>query len=239
MKAENNIFKLYPVWEYNYEKLFRPNIHNGTTLNDDEREDFVAYIEGRICEQREGLQILSQGLKEFKDEDSKISIIARTIFQVALFTLLTMGDCLIASKYFLKADTNYDRCFMRGKLKVILNEGFKKLFGFTQTNKKQSEWARLKPLVEYFPEKIKQDYDLLDKLLEKRSRGGSWWKEERDLETHLDAIGLYESRQEEIVESKVMMESLDLYNSLLAVNYFVETMNAMVCNTLFKNNPVY
>ena len=237
MKAEDNIFKLYPVRKYDYEKYFRPNIHNGTTLNDAEREYFVAYIEERICEQKAGLQMLSQGLKEIKIDDSRISLIARTIFEVSLFTTLTMGDCLIASKYFLKADTDYDRCFMRGKLKVILNEGFKKLFGFTKTNRKQSEWAKLKPLMNDFSNNIKHDYDLLDGLLEKRSRDSSWWKEERDLETHLDAIGLYESRQEEIVESKVMMESLDLYNSLLAVNCFLETMNAMVCNTLFKNNP--
>lgn len=48
---------------------------------------------------------------------------------------MTMCDRMVAGKYFILADTDYDKRFMRGKMKVFLNEGFKRLYGYNETNK--------------------------------------------------------------------------------------------------------
>ena len=42
----------------------------------------------------------------------------------------------------------------------------------------------------------------------------------------MDTEKLYVSRQEEIIESKVMMDSMKLFNTLLAVNHFLINVHA-------------
>lgn len=71
-------------------------------------------------------------------------------------------------------------------------------------------------------------------LLERHAKSSSWWKEERNLETHLDMEKLYKSRQEEVIESKVMMDSLKLFNALMAVDNFLTNMHACLRNYLVE-----
>ena len=113
---------------------------------------------------------------------------------------------------------------------VILNEGFKRLYGFDEKTHKKSEWDRLLPLMKHFPESINRQYQELTYLLEKHANSSSWWREERNLETHMDAEKLYESRQEEVIESKVMMDSLKLFDTLFAVNHFLTNMHSCLYN---------
>jgi hypothetical protein len=141
-----------------------------------------------------------------------------------------MNDSMVASKYFILADKDYDRRFMRGKLLVILNEGFKRLYGFDEKTYKKSEWDRLLPLMKFFPEVINRQYQELTFLLEKHAKSSSWWREERNLETHLKAEKLYVSRQEEVIESKVMMDSLKLFSTLFAVDHFLTNVHACLVN---------
>ena len=90
---------------------------------------------------------------------------------------------------------------MRGKLRVVLNEGFKKLYGFNDKNRGNSEWKKLASVLKYFPEEINHQYNHLSSLLEEHSKSSSWWRDERDIETHLDTEKLYDSRCEDIIES--------------------------------------
>ena len=48
----------------------------------------------------------------------------------------------------------------------------------------------------------------------------------------MDTEKLYVSRQEEIIESKVMMDSMKLFNTLLAVNLFLTNVHACLFNFL-------
>ena len=139
---------------------------------------------------------------------------------------------MVAGKYFILADTDYDKRFMRGKMKVILNEGFKKLYGYKEVNKKKSEWFRLLEYMKFFPENINLQYQDLTYQLEQQSKISSWWKDERDYETHIDSEKLYDSRMVEIKESKEMMETLRLYDALMAVNLFLSNAHAYLTNIL-------
>lgn len=221
-----------PIWDYKYAQWFEEMRYNGKTLSDEERKEFVSVIDETIAQYSEGLPMMNDILENTKDLHDEYHEIDRTVVSVMLFVLMTMIDSMVASKYFILADGDYDRRFMRGKLRVILNEGFKRLYGFDEKTYKKSEWDRLLPIMDHFPEVINRQYQELTFHLEKYARSSSWWWEERNIETHLVTEELYVSRQEEIIESKVMMDSMKLFTTLLAVNNFLTNVHACLFNYL-------
>ena len=210
-----------PVWNYNYSQWFQEVQYEDKTLSDAERRDFVAYLDQTIEQHSEGIPLMREALENAKDQHDEYHECERSVVSIMFFVLITMIDSLVASKY-------YDRRFMRGKLMVILNEGFKRLYGFG-TNK--SEWAKLKPLMKQFPAAIRSQYCELGSLLN-NDANSSWWKNERDYEVHLDVDKLFASRQEEIVESKVMMDMMKLFSRLQAVNDFLSNVHTCLFNYL-------
>ena len=221
-----------PIWRYNYAKWFQEMQYNGKILSEAERKEFISVIDEAIAQHTEGLPLMTDILEGSKDLHDEYHEIEYTVVSVMLFVLMTILDSLVASKYFIMADGDYDRRFMRGKLMVILNEGFKRLYGFDEKTHKKSEWDRLLPLLRHFSEEINCQYRDLTFHLEEHARSSSWWKEERNLETHMDAEKLYASRQEEIIESKVMMDTMKLFNTLQAVDHFLTNVHACLLNYL-------
>ena len=223
-----------PIRDYKYARFFEEVQYNGKNLSDAERRDLVTVIDETIAIYSEGLPLMHDTLESTRALHDEYHEIDRTVVSVMQFVLITMIDSMLASKYFIMADEDYDRRFMRGKLMIILNEGFKRLYGFDEKTYKKSEWDRLLPLLNHFPEKSNLQYQELTSLLEKHAKSSSWWKEERDLETHMDTEKLYLSRQEEVIESKVMMDSMKLFNTLLAVNHFLTNVHACLRNYLVR-----
>lgn len=219
-----------PIQDYQYEQFFQEVQYNGKELNDDERKEFLKKVDECISQHIEGLPLAKDILERIKDLHDDFHEIQRTIVSVSQFCLITMIDSMVLGKYFIMANQDYDRRLMRGKLKVVLNEGFKKLYGFNGNNKRNFEWNRITSILKFFPEKINHQYKYLSSLLDGHSKSSSWWKDERDMETHLDTEELYNSRCEPIIESKVMMESLKLYNTLYAVNNFLSNMHSCINN---------
>ena len=158
--------------------------------------------------------------------------ITKIVNSVSLFSITTMMDFLVAEKYYLLADKDYDKRFLRGKIFVILNEGFKRLYGFDAKSRKKSEWAKLASIIPHFSQIIKNQYNEMTDYLQKSSEQSTWWKEERDQETHIDAIALYYSRMKEIPEGEVIMKSMKLYRALLAVNDFLYNLDSCLFNYL-------
>lgn len=232
MTTEFDHLQYSPIWNHHYERWFQEFQHNGNKLDATARKEFVEILDETIFSFSKGLPILKGALERIKDLHDAYHTAYRVVVSVAQFTAITMIDCLVISKYFILADKDYDRRFMRGKMKVILNEGFKKLYGFEEKTHNTSEWNRLAPILKYFPEDIQNQYKQLSSLLEEHSKSSSWWKDERNVETHLDTEKLYASRCEEVVESRVMMDSLKLYNTLYAVNLFLENAHACFYNYL-------
>ena len=219
-----------PILDVKYGQFFEEVQYNGKTLSDFERKEFIAVIDETIAQYTEGLPLLFNSLEKAGKQHDEYHKVEQVVVSVMQFVLITMIDSMVASKYFLLADKDYDRRFMRGKLMVILNEGFKRLYGFDEKTYKKSEWDRLLPIIGHFPEIINRQYQELTFHLEKHSKSSSWWKEERNLETHIEADKLYLSRQEEIIESKVMMDSGKLFNTLLGVNHLLGNMHACLLN---------
>ena len=220
------------IWDYNYANFFKETQYNNRTLSDEERRQFIDVINETISRYLEGLPLSQNTLQSIKGKHDEYHEAERTVVSVMQFVLITMIDSMVASKYFLMADKDYDKRFMRGKLMVILNEGFKRLYGFDEKTHKKSEWDRLLLIMRYFPEIINRQYQELTFHLERQAKSSSWWKEERNLETHLDTEKLYVSRQEEIIERKVMMDSMKLYNALFSVDAFLSNTHACIKNAL-------
>ena len=221
-----------PIRNYQYERWFRKVQYNGKELNEDEKKEFLQMVNETISIHSEGLPVLKEALEQIKDLHDGFHEAYRVVISVSQFALITMIDSMVISKYFILADKDYDKRFMRGKMMVILNEGFKKLYGFEEKTHQKSEWNRLVPILRLFPENIQNQYKHLSSLLEEHSKSSSWWKDERNVETHLDVEKLYESRCEEVVESKVMIDSLKLFNTLYAVNLFLTNMHSCFYNYL-------
>lgn len=227
MTNEFDNFQYAQIRNHHYEQWFRKVQYNGNELNTAKKQEFVKIADETILSFSEGLPVLNEALDEIKDKHDAYHDAYRVVVSVSQFAVITMIDSMVISKYFILADKDYDRRFMRGKMMVILNEGFKKLYGFDEKSYKKSEWNRLVPVLKHFPENIQNQYKQLSSLLEEHSKSSSWWRDERNVETHLDTEKLYSSRCEDVVESKVMMDSLKLYNTLYAVYLFLT--NAHTC----------
>lgn len=221
-----------PIRNHPYEQWFQEVQYNGTELNAAARKEFIKIADDTISDYLEGLPLLKGTLEQIKDLHDEYNNSYRVVVSVMQFTMITMIDSMVISKYFILADKDYDRRFMRGKMMVILNEGFKKLYGFDKKSRQKSEWNRLIPILKHFPENIQRQYKQLSSLLEEHSKSSSWWRNERNVETHLDIEKLYESRCENVIESKVMLDSLKLFNTLYAVDLFLSNMHTCLYNCL-------
>lgn len=223
------------IKDHRYEEYFMNFQHNGKEISDAEREKFIEDNDKDISVFIEGLSMLKENIEILNGKDDEFNKAYRTVLLVYQFVVITLIDCMVICKYFLLADKDYDKRFMRSKMKVILNEGFKKLYGFDEKTQKKSEWNKLSEIVESLSLTIQFEYRKLSFLLDKHSKSSSWWKDERNLETHLDTEKLYESRCEDIVEGEVMMDAIKLLNTLYAIQLFTSKLHALFFNTLLKN----
>ena len=232
---ETDTIEFSEIRNYRYEEYFRYFQHNGKKISDAEREEFIKENDKDISIYVESLPILRESIESLNGKDDEFHKAYRTVLSVYQFIVITSIDCLVISKYFLLADTDYEKRFMRGKMKVILNEGFKKLYGFEKKTNEKSEWNKLSEVIKHLPQTFQFEYRKLSYLLDNHSKSSSWWKDERNVETHLDIEKLYESRCEEIEESKVMMDSVKLFSTLYAVQLFLTKVNTYFHNIILGN----
>ena len=155
-----------------------------------------------------------------KDHDK----ITKTVLDVGIFTCYTYCDCTVLLKHFILSTDLYEKRLFRGKLKVLLNEGFKSLYGFNDKQREKSYCIKLGEIMSYFPG-FQLEYDTILLKLKQLSEQSTWWKDERNTEVHLDMSQLYKTRHEEINESKVAMESQLLMGLLVQINKLMGRMH--------------
>lgn len=222
-----------PIWNHRYEQWFQERHYNEDKFSDVDRKEYLELVDDATSHYLSGLPMTQGALDWFKNSQDEYHVTYCVVISAIQFILITMIDGMVLSKYFLLADKDYERSLLRGKMKVILNEGFKKLYGFDKKTHNKSEWNKLASVLKYFPDKIKRQYQHLSSLLEKHATSSSWWKDERDVETHLDSEKLYVSRCEKIKESQVIIDFLKLFETLNAVNLFLSNMQICLNNYLF------
>lgn len=221
-----------PILNHRYEQWFQERHYNEDEFSDKDRKEYLEMVEEATSHYLSGLPTMQGALDWFKSSHDEYHATYCVVISAIQFILMTMIDGMVLSKFFLLAEKDYEQSLLRGKLKVILNEGFKKLYGFDKKTNKKSEWNKLASVLNFFPDEIKLQYQHLSSLLEKHATSSSWWKDERDEETHLDTEKLYASRCEKIKESQVIIDFLKLFETLNAVNLFLTNMHACLNNYL-------
>ena len=199
--------------------------YNNKILSAQEREEFKIMCEETIrdfSESIEGFYELSQEFEPSQNKDH--DKITKTVLDVGIFTCYTYCDCTVLLKHFILSTDLYETRLFRGKLKVLLNEGFKSLYGFNDKQRKRSYYIKLGEIMNYFPG-FKSEYDSILLKLKRLSERSSWWRDERNIEVHLDMSQLYKTRHEEINESKVAMESHLLIDLLVQINKLMGRMH--------------
>ena len=202
------------------------NIHyNNKILSPQEREEFRIRSEETIEIFTESIEGFWELYQEYKPSQNKVhDKITKTILDVGIFTCYTYCDCTVLLKHFILSTDLYEKSLFRGKLKVLLNEGYKSLYGFNDKQRKRSYYIKLGEIMNYFPG-FQLEYDSILLKLKQLSEQSTWWKDGRNTEVHLDMSQLYKSRHEEINESKVAMEAHLLIDLLVQINRLMGRMH--------------
>ena len=199
--------------------------YNNKVLSAQEREAFRIMSEETIrdfSESIEGFYELSQVFKP--SQNKEYDKITKTVLDVGIFTNYTFNDCVALLKHFVLSSNTYDKSLFRGKLKVLLNEGFKSLYGFNDKQREKSYYIKLGEIINHFPD-FNLEYNSIQLRLKQLSEQSTWWKDERNIEVHLDMTQLHKSRHEEINESKVAMEAHLLIDLLVQINKLMGRMH--------------
>lgn len=212
--------------KYNMEVKYRDK-----SLSEQERIDVVSRIDELITEYSESIRRYHTELLHENCPNEELVPFLKLLSEIGEYTLRVVTDCVVLQKYFLLATCDYEKALFRGKLQVILNEGFKHVFWFKNSKKKSTLWSRLSEFVSLFPDSLKEEYQKLQEKLDGYSYD-SWWMDERNSETHLDIAALYVSREVPIIEAKVIMESMGLINILLDVHKFMTDLHGSYCEYL-------
>lgn len=195
--------------------------YNNKILSQEERVKFNDLADEMIATFSESIDGMYRISKEYTDMNNIQNKVSKIMCDVSVFVSYAFADCVVLTKLFVNTSVAYEKSLLRGKLKVHLNECFKKLYGYTNQSKKVSYAAKLKEIMPHFHGPDREFARILDDL-EEISKRDSWWKEVRCAEVHMDVPILYESRHEEINESQVVMETMRLipfinrFNALLA-----------------------
>lgn len=102
------------IRDYNYPKWFQEVQYNGKTLSDKERRDTIIMIDETVDQFSKGLPLLQNELNAIIGQHDQFHELERTVTSILQFVLITMIDNMVAGKFFLIADRDYDRRFMRG-----------------------------------------------------------------------------------------------------------------------------
>ena len=199
--------------------------YNNKVLSAQEREEFRIRAEETIEIFTESIDGFCELYQEYKPSQNKAhDKITKTVLDVGIFTCYTYCDCTVLLKHFILSTDLYEKRLFRGKLKVLLNEGLKSLYGFNDKQRKKSYYIKLGEIMNYFPG-FQSEYDSILLKLKQLSEQSTWWKDERNIEVHLDMSQLYKSRHEEINESKVAMEAHLLIDLLVQINRLMGRMH--------------
>lgn len=199
--------------------------YNNKVLNNQERMKLCEVADDAIrsfAESIDGMHEWSENVA--LNENKGFRTIEREFIDISIFIAYCYCDIALMTKQFVQSVDSYERAFIRGKLKVLLNESFKKLYGFAKKTKEEPYFARLKKLAALFPQ-FSSEIKVFEKELHEYSIMDSWWKDERDAEVHWDIKKLYQYRHEEVNESKVMMEAHFMIDILLRVESYTTVLH--------------
>ena len=127
-------------------------VFNNHILTDQERKRLTIIADETIQSFAESIDGMYKVMQEFPpSQNQEFNHIMDTLNDVSTFISYSFGDCIVHTKYFLNTQIPYEKSFLRGKLKVQLNESFKRLYGFNEKAHKESYCDKLQKIIHMFP----------------------------------------------------------------------------------------
>ena len=197
-------------------------------LSEQERREYCQQADNIISDFIESINILCNIRERLAlEEDEWFKKNDGLLISLRVFVSYCYCDIVVLTKQFILATHYYEKAFTYGKLKVVLNESFKKLYGFTDNAKSKSYFAQLKEVAAAFPQ-FNNDIETFSTDLETISNKNTWWKEERDAEVHMDVEMLDKFRNEDIYESQVIQEINSVLDIFDRVALFASTIHKTI-----------
>ena len=106
MKHDEDIdgIRYFPIRNYQYDEFRQDVQYTGETLNAAERSEYVKMTDETIAHNLVGLEMITGELERIKGLHDTYHNVQRVVISTMLFTLMTMTDGMVASKYFILAD---------------------------------------------------------------------------------------------------------------------------------------
>ena len=99
------------------------SVFNNHILTDQERKRLTIIADETIQSFAESIDGMHKVMQEFPpSQNQEFNHIMDTMNDVSTFICYSFGDCIVLTKYFLNTEIQYEKSFLRGKLKVQLNE---------------------------------------------------------------------------------------------------------------------
>lgn len=151
------------------------------------------------------------------------------LYDISLYASLLSGDFTVLFHQFLSSGFLYERKFAMAKLYPLMNESFKRLYGFVNKNSglvvlsPDSYWKKIQGLYPLMNEQEKVLFDQLEDVLLKKA-SFSWWKDERSAEVHLDAEKIYKHRCDQEDENVAIRDAMSFYDVLSRTTHLTSVM---------------
>ena len=186
------------------------------------KEELILLLENTLREMPQRVDGIHATKKLFSTLSSinseRIAALAK-LYDISLYVSLLSGDYVVLFHQFLSSDFLYERKYAMAKLYPLMNESFKRLYGFVNEKTGQVKlssdayWKDIQELVPLMNETEQVLYDELEDLLLKKA-SYSWWKDVRDAEVHLDAEKIYKYRCEQEDENVAIRDAISFYDVL-------------------------
>lgn len=196
------------------------------------KEELILLLENTLREMPQSLDGIHATKKLFSTLSSinseRISALAK-LYDISLYVSLLSGDFVVLFRQFLSSDLLYERKYAMSKLYPLMNESFKRLYGFVNEKtgrvklSSDAYWKDIQELVPLMNETEKVLYDELEDLLLKKA-SFSWWKDVRDAEVHLDAEKIYKNRCDQKDENVAIRDAMSFYDVLSRTTHLTSLM---------------
>ncbi len=187
------------------------------------KEELILLLEDTLREMPQSIddihaikKLFSTALSTINSE--RIAALSK-LSAIALYANLLMGDFAVLFHQFLSSQFLYERKYAMAKLYPLMNESFKRLYGFVNEKTGQvvlspdSYWKIIQELRPLMNEQEIALFDQLDGVL-LRKASFSWWKDERSAETHIDVEKIYAHRCKQRNENVAIWDSISFYDVL-------------------------
>lgn len=204
------------------------------------KEELILLLENTLREMPQSVDGIHETKKTFSTLSSTNSegfTALEKLYDISLYVSLLSGDFVVLFHQFLSSNFLYERKYAMAKLYPLMNESFKRLYGFMKEKtgrvelSSDSYWKDIQELVPSMNETEKALYDDLEDIMIKKA-SYSWWKDMRDAEVHLDAEKIYKYRCDQEDENVAIRDAMSFYDVLSRTTHLTSLMLSRLSGVL-------